>query len=338
MRLATLFCLILLAWTANAETAKSATAIEVYTTRQPFLIEPLAKAFTAASGVKVRLVHIKLGLAERLKLEGELSPADLIITAESGDIQAIADRGLLLPLEDEQIRNSVPSDYRFRHWVALTKRVRAIITAADAPQPPTTYDDLADPALKGQICMREGRHPYNIQLVASMWTDRGEEATAVWLNGVKDNLARRPQGNDRAQIRAVAQGKCALAMANSYYVAKMLTSEVAAERAAAEKVRVILPDSVGNGSYIGLSAAGIAAHADNPTAAKQFLRFLTAAEGQELYARLNYEYPVRDGVAVPKLVAKWGRLKPNLPQASFEEVNRYRASALNLVKDVGFDY
>ena len=331
-----MYLLRLLCFIFFASGLAEAEGIEVYTTRQPFLLKPIAEAFTAKSGIKVRIVHIKLGLVERLKLEGELSPADLVITADAGDIQPLADQGLLLPITDRRVLDSVPTGYKFAEWVALTKRVRAIIAAADMAAAPTSYDDLAAAALKKRICMREGRHPYNIQLLASMWLDRGEAATVAWLRGVKDNLARRPQGNDRAQIRSVAAGRCEVAMANSYYVAKMLTSDSAEERAAAEEVRVILPDSRGRGSYIGLSAAGIVKNGDNPGEAVKFLRFLTAADGQELYARLNYEYPVRPGVEIPELVSSWGWLKVNRP-ISYELVNSYRQKALKLVKALDFD-
>ena len=333
--------------TANPTKAQ---AIDVYTTRQPFLIKPIADQFTKASGIEVRLVHIKLGMVERLKLEGSLSPADLILTAESGTIQAIDTEGLLAPLTTTgEPEINAPPQYQTNNWIALTKRVRAIIASAEDPNPPLSYNQLTDPRLKGKICMREARHNYNIQLIASMLMERGEPQTTQWLEGLRQNLARKPQGNDRAQIRSVAKHKCSVALANSYYVAKMLTSTNKAEVQAAQKVRVILPNQNSNaqhsdaqysdtkykGSYIGVSAAGIAKHSDNRGDAKKFLRFLLSTEGQKLYADLNYEYPIKPNVKVAELVASWGNLTP--ADVDFRKTSSYRKQALLLVKQTAFD-
>jgi iron(III) transport system substrate-binding protein len=199
--------------------------------------------------------------------------------------------------------------------------------------PNLTYEALAEPQYKGQICTRSGKHPYNLGLVASMIAHHGEAQTKTWLEGVKANLARKPQGNDRAQVKAVKEGLCNLALGNSYYLGKMLQDE--AQKPWAEAVHINFPNQTDRGSHINVSGAVITKYAKNPENALKLIEYMTDNKAQNMYASLNMEYPVKPGVKLSSLVASWGSFKEDsLP---LDEISKYRPLALKLIDEVKFD-
>jgi iron(III) transport system substrate-binding protein len=327
---------LLLCTTLFASAAE--TQVNVYSFRQPFLIEPILAEFSKETGIQTKVIFAKKGLIQRLKREGELSPADIVLTSNFSKLLQLKDEGLTqqYPLSDNLAAN-IPSQFRDseQHWLALTKRVRNIYSSKEraGDQSQIRYEDLAKPEFKGKICTRSGKHPYNLGLIASMIAHGGEQKTELWLKGVKANLARKPQGNDRAQVKAIKEGLCDLSLGNSYYLGKMLQDEKQIPWANA--VNLNFPNQNDRGSHINVSGAVIAKHAPHKEAAQKLVEFLSAKQAQQLYAELNMEYPVKPGVATSALVTSWGTFKEDaLP---LEKIAEYRKTALKLVDKVGFD-
>ena len=312
-------------------------SVNIYSFRQPFLIKPILDDFTKQTGIKTNVVFANKGLIERVKREGKHSKADLVLTSNFSALIQLEDLDLTQTISSEAINNNVPAAFRDGdgQWVALTKRVRNVYSSKErvGALPELTYEDLADPKYKGQICTRSGKHPYNLGLVASMIAHHGEADTKVWLEGVKANLARKPQGNDRAQVKAVKEGLCDLAFGNSYYLGKMLQDETQKEWAQA--VNINFPNQINRGSHINVSGAVITKYAKNPENALKLLEYMTDNKAQNMYASINMEYPVKPGVELSNLVASWGSFKEDsLP---LDEISKYRPLALRLIDEVKFD-
>ncbi|RMD47464.1 MAG: Fe(3+) ABC transporter substrate-binding protein [Alphaproteobacteria bacterium] len=317
--------------------AAGAGEVNVYSTRQPELIRPILDAFTRETGIRVNVAFISKGIVERLKAEGARSPADVILTVDIARLKAVVDAGVTRPVRSEAIEAAVPARWRdpAGHWFGLTTRARAVYASRErvADGEVTTYEDLADPRWKGRICTRSGLHPYNVALVAAMIYHHGEEATRRWLEGLKANLARRPQGNDRAQVKAIWAGECDISLGNTYYMGKMLERED--QRPWAEAVRILFPRFENGGTHVNLSGMAMTASAPHPEAALKLMEFLVSEEAQRLYAELNYEYPVRAGVPLSPVVASWGSFTPDdAPLATIAEL---RPRALRLIEAVDFD-
>ncbi len=207
--------------------ATFADEVNVYSFRQPFLIEPIMEKFTAQTGIKVNILFAKKGLIERVKNEGELSPADLVLTTDISRLMKLTDQNLTQSVDSKVLQKNIPSQYRDpdQQWFALTSRVRNIYSSSERVGPTNvTYQDLATPEFKGKICTRSGKHPYNVSLVASVIAHEGEVKAKEWLQAVKGNLARKPQGNDRAQVKAIKDGLCDYALGNNYYLGKMVNN------------------------------------------------------------------------------------------------------------------
>lgn len=324
------------AMTLAATPALSA-EVNVYTSRQPELIQPIFDAFTGQTGTKVNVLYAEKGLIERLKAEGTRSPADLYVTADISNLKAAADAGLTQPHGSAAVDEVVPSELRDAdgRWFALTTRARAVYASKERVEEGaiTTYEELANPEWKGRICIRPGSHSYNLALISAMIAHHGADKTKAWLEGLEANLARKPQGGDRDQIKAVAAGECDLAVGNTYYLGKMLADPD--QRAAAEAVRVVFPVFEGGGTHLNISGAALTGSAPNGEAALQLVEFMLSDEAQRLYAELNSEYPVRDGVAVSEVVGSWGSFEPDtIPLARIGDL---RGDALKLVEEVGFD-
>ena len=203
-----------------------ASEVNVYSYRQPFLIKPIFDVFTRETGIKVNTVFAKKGLVERLQREGRNSPADLIFTVDIGRLDAALQSGLTQTVESEVLTSNIPAEFRDpdNHWFGLTNRARIIVTSNERMKKGdiASYEDLADSRFAGKVCTRSGKHVYMIALVASVIAHSGEEKATEWLSGVKNNLARKPQGNDRAQVKAIAAGECDIAIINSYYMGCLL--------------------------------------------------------------------------------------------------------------------
>lgn len=317
--------------------AQSAETVNIYSFRQPFLIEPILEKFTAETGIETKVVFSKSGLVERLKREGKLSPADVVLTSNFSKLLQLKSENLTQEIDSEKVKSVVPAQYRDEasHWVALTKRARGLYVAKSSSLETATinYEDLSSEKLGGKICTRSGKHPYNLGLIASMIAHHGEAQTETWLRGVKANLARKPQGNDRAQVKAIKEGLCEVSLGNSYYYGKMLTDEK--QKPWADAVNIVFPNQTNRGAHINVSGAVITKHAPNKDNAETLLAYLVDQGAQQQYASVNMEYPINPQVAPSKMVASWGKFnEDSLPLTT---VAKYREKALQLVDKVKFD-
>lgn len=323
-----------------AATAGSALAdVNVYSYRQEFLIKPMLDAFSNETGIKVNTIYVKDGLAERIKQEGEQSPADVVLTVDISRLEELVNMGLTQPIKSEVVDANIPANMRGNDWVALTQRARAVYSSKErvGKLPKSfTYLDLAKPEYKGKICTRSGKHPYNVSLIASVIEHEGAAAAKEWLQGVKANLARKPQGNDRAQVKAIMEGVCDYALGNSYYYGKMLTNEKEPEQKKWAASAVInFPDQETYGTHMNVSGVALAKYAPHKDEAMQLINFLTGDQAQHMYAEDNFEYPVKPGVALSELVASWGEFKKD--EVDITKVASHYQEALKLVDEVKFD-
>ena len=315
--------------------------VNLYTTREPGLIQPLLDAFTKESGVKVNTVFVRDGLLERVRAEGERSPADVLMTVDTGNLLDLVTGGQTQGIESKVLVDAIPAHLRGRtgHWYALSLRDRVLYADKDLDLSSFTYEQLADPKWKGKVCIRSGQHPYNTSLIAAMIAHDGAEKTEAWLRGVKANLARKAAGGDRDVARDILGGICDIGIANAYYVGRMKNAEPGSDdRKWGDAIKVIRPTFAGakdGGTHVNISGAAVAKHAPNKANAVKLLEYLVSDQAQSLYAKANYEYPVKAGVALDPVVASFGTMKVDaLP---LTEIAKHRKQASELVDRVGFD-
>ncbi len=318
-------------------TAYAEGEVNVYSYRQPFLIKPMFDVFTRETGIKVNTVFAKTGLVERLENEGVNSPADLIFTADIGRLDGAVKAGVTQPVSSEILESNIPAEFRDPdgQWFGLTNRARLIVTSKDrmADGAVTSYEDLADPELGAKICTRSGKHEYMVALIASVIAHSGEEAAEAWLKGVKSNLARKPEGNDRAQVKAISQGQCDVAIINSYYMGAMANDEE--QSAWADSVRIVFPNQDDRGTHMNISGISLTQSAPNKENAIKLMEFLSGDLAQKMYGEQNHEYPVNPEVAPSGLVQSWGEFDYDpLPLA---EIAKHRVTATKMVDKVGYD-
>jgi len=317
--------------------AAAADEVNVYSYRQPFLVKPLFDAFTKDTGIKVNVVYAPKGLVKRLEAEGKNSPADLVFTVDIARLQEVVHAGLAQPVKTDTLLKTVPAAYRQPDglWYGLTLRARLIYASKDRVKKGeiTSYEDLADPKWRGRVCTRKGDHAYNIALLAAMIAHHGEAKAKEWLKGVKANLARKPQGNDRAQVKAIMEGVCDLAIGNHYYMALMLTNPK--QKAWGESANIVFPTIAGTGTHMNLSGVMLTKHAPNRENAIKLMEYLVSKKAQGIYAAKNYEYPIDPAVQPAPLVASWGTYKRD--SMSLDEVAKNRAAALRIVNEVGYN-
>ncbi len=325
---------------ANAEqqAAVNAGEVNVYSYRQPFLIQPMFEAFTRQTGVKVNVVFAQKGLVERLKQEGRNSPADIIFTVDIGRLSEAQEAGVTQPIETEALTSAIPAPFRQGdgHWYGLTQRARLIFASRDRVPPeeaPKSYEELADPKWASRICTRSGNHVYQVALTAAMIAHHGEAKAEEWLAGVKSNLARKPQGNDRAQVKAIMEGECDIALGNNYYYGLMLQNEE--QFAWAQSVYPVFPTIGGGGTHVNISGMAMTTAAPNRENAVKLMEFLASDLAQQMYAEQNFEYPILAGVPQAGLLRSMGELHPD--DLSLERVAENRAAAQKLVDRVGYN-
>ena len=311
--------------------------VNIYSHRQPELIQPLVDAFTAETGITVNVAFVESGMSERLVAEGKRSPADLVLTVDVARLIQVVEAGVTQAVDSEVLKANIPAGLRdpANQWFGLTTRARIVYASKDrvAPGEVTTYEDLADPKWKGRICTRSGTNDYNIALTAAVIAHHGEAGAKAWLEGLKANLARKPDGGDRDQVKAIAAGECDIAIGNTYYIGQMLADPE--QRADAEAVRIEFPIFEGDGTHINISGVAMTAAAPNRAAALAFMEWLSGDKAQEIYASTNNEYPVKPGVARSAVVASWGEFTPD--SKSLAEIARLRPGALKLTEEVNFD-
>lgn len=305
--------------------AEAAGEVNVYSGRHYDSDLAIFDAFTAETGVKVNVIEAAGdALIERLAIEGAASPADLFITADAGMLWRAKARGVLRPISDPAVLARAPEHFRDPdgEWVGVSKRARVIVynKAAGAPDGLDAYDDLADPALRGMICVRSSTNVYNQSLLAAIIARRGRDAALEWAKGVVANLARAPEGNDTSQIEAVAAGLCRLAIVNTYYIARFVGTGDAAKDAIGADIGVIFPNQSTTGTHVNVSGAGVTRHAPNAANAEKLIGYLLRDAVQGQFALGNNEYPVVAGVPASGPVAALGAFREDdLPMAALGE-------------------
>lgn len=324
---------------ALASTALPALAEEVniYSHRQPELIQPLIDAFSKETGITVNIAFVDKGMAERLVAEGDRSPADLILTVDIARLMEVVNAGVTQPVDSAVLEKNIPAEFRDpgKQWFGLTARSRIIFAAKDRVKPGeiTTYEDLANPKWKGRICMRSGTNDYNVALTGAMLAHHDAAYTKTWLEGLKANLARKPNGGDRDQVKAIWAKECDIGIGNTYYLGQMLADPE--QKDWADSVRIDFPVFEGGGTHMNISGVAMTKAAPNRDAALKLMEWLSSDEAQKIYAETNYEFPVEPGVERSDLVKSWGEFTPD--SLSLVDVAAQRPAALKLIEEVDFD-
>lgn len=312
--------------------------VNVYTTREPKLIQPLFDLFTKNTGIKVNAIFVEKGMAERVAAEGANSPADIMMAVDIGTVLDGVARGVTQGVQSEALASAIPANLRDKdgHWFALSLRARLFYVSNErVKEKALTYADLADPKWKGKVCIRSGLHPYNTALIAAYINHYGAEKTEAWLRGVKANLARKAAGGDREVARDILGGICDIGIANSYYVGLMRGGSNEEQKKWAAAINTIMPTFPGGGTHVNISGASVAKNAPNKTNAIKLLEYLVSNEAQAAYARVNYEYPVRPGAQIDPIIAALGPLKTD--QIDLTVIAKNRKQAAELVEKVGFN-
>ncbi|MEX2961482.1 Fe(3+) ABC transporter substrate-binding protein [Microbulbifer sp. TYP-18] len=333
---------VVLAALGTALSAGAAEQVNIYSYRQPFLIEPVLDEFTRETGIETQVVYASSGLNERLEREGRNSPADIVLTSNTSSLMDLVGKGLTQPVESAVLERNVPAQFRDAdgNWFGLTTRARLIYASKERVKAGeiTSYEELTDPKWKGRICTRSGKHPYTLSLIASMIAHHGEADTKQWLQGLKDNLARKPQGNDRAQVKAISEGECDLSLGNSYYFGNMITNTEQPEQIEwAESVNLVFPNQGDRGTHMFISGAALTRYAPHRGNAIKLLEFLSGEDAQYLYAEKNFEFPVRPGTQRSELIRQhMGAFKED--KLSITEIATHVPTASRLVDEVQFDF
>lgn len=312
--------------------------VNIYSYRQPELIQPLLDGFTETTGVTTNVAFVNKGMIERLLAEGDRSPADIILTVDISRLAEAQASGVTQPVTSEILTENIPANLRDvdGHWFGLTTRARILYASKErvADGEVTTYEDLADPKWQGRICTRSGTHVYTLGLVSAIIEHNGAEAAKTWLEGVKANLAKQPEGNDRAQVKSIWAGECDISLGNTYYMGQMVSDPEQQEWA--NSVRIEFPAFAdGKGTHVNISGVAMTKSAPNRAEALQFMEYLSSPEAQEIYANVVNEYPIGPGTEPSELVAGWGSFTPD--DTSLTDVASHRAQALKLVEEVDFD-
>ena len=311
--------------------------VNIYSYRQPELIQPLIDGFTEETGINVNIAFLNKGMTERLKAEGSRSPADLVLTTDISRLAAVVTAGLTQPVNSDILNTNIPATLRDPNyeWFGLTSRARVVYASKTrvAEGEVTTYEDLADPKWQGRICTRSGTHAYSLAMVAAYIHHHGEDATRTWLEGIKANLARKPQGNDRAQVKAIWAGECDISLGNTYYMGAMLGDPEQVPWA--EAVDVVFPVFEGAGTHVNVSGVALTKHAPNRDAAIALMEYLASPKALEIFAADVFEYPIAPGTEASELVQSWGSFTPD--GVNLMEVAALRPAALRLMQEINID-
>lgn len=312
--------------------------LNIYSSRHYQTDEALYSNFEKASGIKVnRIDGPEDPLIERLKSEGDKSPADLLVTVDMGRLLKAQQLGLFQPIKSTLLEEKIPAELRAADgsWFGFSVRARPIYYAksrVDKSQLPD-YESLADPKWKGKICVRSGNHPYNLSLLSSIIAADGAVKAEAWAKGVVANMARPPTGGDTDQISSVAAGECDIALGNTYYFVRILKSEKPGDKVIAEKVGVIFPNQGNRGAHINISGAGVAKYAPNKANAIKFLEYLASPEAQDYFANGNNEYPIAGKPGNPQLASLGTFKRDPLPM---DQVGKNYAAAAQIIDRVGW--
>jgi iron(III) transport system substrate-binding protein len=313
--------------------------LNVYSARHYDTDRTLYDGFTVATGIRLRLIEAPADqLIERIRAEGRNSPADVLITVDAGRLERARQAGVLQPAGSAALAERVPTSLRdpAGHWFGISKRIRVMFHDRARPLPAglAHYEDLARPEFRGAILTRSSSNIYSIGWTASMIAANGVEATEAWARGVVANLARPPSGGDTDQIRAMAAGQGAVAVANTYYWGLLARSANAEERAVAERTAILWPNQADRGAHANVSGAGVVAGAPNREAAVRFLEYMSEPAAQRLFAEGNMEYPVVPGTPVHPLLLSLGEYREDPVNAG--QLQAHAAEALRLMQRAGW--
>lgn len=312
--------------------------VNLYSARKEKLIKPLLDTFTKESGIKVNLVTAKAGpLLKRLQTEGVNSPADLFITTDAGRLHKANEAGVLQSVKSEALNTAIPAEYRDPAgvWYGLSLRARPIfyVKSKVKPEELSSYEDLADEKWKNRICIRGSSNIYNQSLVASMIANNGAEKTQAWANKFVKNLARKPKGGDRDQIKAAAAGECDIAIANTYYYGAMIHGKDEKQKKAADAVAIFWPNQADRGTHVNISGIAMTKASKNKANAQKLMEFLVTKESQNWYAQVNHEYPVVAAGEWSDTLKGWGEFKADsLNLSKLGELNKDASQLMDRAK------
>ena len=319
----------------------NASEVNIFSARHYDSDVQLYEKFTKKTGIKVNVVSGKdKALQKRIIEEGKDCIADLYITADAGRLGAFQVKGMFQKASSTVLKKAIPSNFRTAYWFGIAKRARVIYYNPSRTNPPSnlSYEDLADPKYKGKVVIRKSNNVYNQSLVASLIVNNGKKKTAIWAKGLVNNMARKPKGNDRAQILAVAAGEADYAVANTYYIALMLSGKKGPEQqAAAKKVKPFFPNQDGRGTHMNISGGGVLKHSPNKTNAIKLLEFLLTEEAQQHIVNNTFEYPMIEGAEPNELIAQFGlEFKQDL-KTKVSKYGKNQAEALKIMTEAGWE-
>ena len=321
------------------ESVYAKSEVNVYSYRQPILINPFFEEFTKLTGIEVNVLHAKKGLLERVLAEGNNTQADLILTVDIARLSQFVQNDLLMEINSNTLTQNIPSYLRDSNnkWFALSKRARVLAVSKErvAQDSIKNIEDLADSKWKGKICTRPGSHDYNRSLLASIIAANGEAKAEEWASNLVANLARKPEGNDRAQAKAIHEGVCDIAVMNTYYFGKMKFNEKNPEQKEwADSINIVFTNQDNRGNHINVAGGGVVKYAKNKANAIALLEFLTQSEAQTLYATMNYEYPVNPSVSPSEELNSWGEFKED--KLPVERLAELAPTAQKIIDRVGW--
>lgn len=313
MRLFAVLPIVFAAATAASGASAQDKVLNLYSARHYQTDEAMYETFTKTTGIKINRVDADdAGIVARLKAEGAASPADVILMVDAARMASADKDGLFQPIKSAKLDAAIPANLRADAtkdgvtWTGFSTRARVIVydplrvKAADV----ATYEQLADPKLKGLLCTRSGSHPYNLSLFSTVVERLGDAKGEAWLKGLVDNMARAPKGGDTDQIKAVASGECGVAITNTYYIARLVKSAKPDEKAVMEKVKVVFPNQGTTGTHVNIAGAAVARHAKNKDNAVVFMEFLASPYAQDYFANGNNEFAAAKGVKIENAALK----------------------------------
>ena len=324
---------------AVATAAAAEGELNLYSSRHYDTDERLYSDFEEATGITINRIEGKADeLIARMSAEGANSPADILLTVDTSRLARAKNAGILQPVDSAVLEAKVPSYIQDsdNQWFGFSQRARIIFyDKNDVANPPRTYLDLADPAYKGQICIRSSSNTYNQTLLASIVTHHGAEKAAEWAKGVVANMARAPQGGDTDQMRGIVSGECEIAVGNSYYFARSIRKNVKGLSDSRDMIGWIFPSQDAEGAHMNLSGAGVAANAPNRDNAVKFLEYLASDQAQQYFSAGNDEYPAVPGVGLAPSIAALGHFKPD--DVNLSEVAKNIPEAQKIFDQAGWE-
>jgi iron(III) transport system substrate-binding protein len=315
-----------------------AAEVNVYTSREPELIKPVLDAFTKSTGIKVNSVFIRDGLEERVAAEGANSPADVIVLVDVARLVRAKEMGIIQPVRSDALNAAIPESLRDPdgQWFATTLRSRVVYASKDRiAQNAITYEDLADPKWKGRVCIRSGQHPYNQSLISAYIAKHGSDKAEAWLRGLKANLAKRPSGGDRDVAKDILAGSCDIGVGNTYYVGLLRHDADPRQKEWGEAVKILDSRFADGGTHVNISGAAVTKNAPDQAEAIRLIEFMVSEEAQNILANLNFEYPVRPGIAANATTELFGPIHAD--PTPLTAIAAQRKAASELVDKVGFD-